>query len=233
MISIWCISTVALLLNPIIGFFAIRQTKNKPALRKLFLKISLGLISIIAISLLTKITTTSLLVNWVLLGLAYLAFCVIVWFGQFQRNKFISILSIFTIIVVFGIGYIVSTIGFLGLGLILNEFEPAKELRINDQTVYKEFRIGNAISDCRGTKVCLYRNYQSFPFFERNYFSKDYVEGLNIENNEESITHRDSNVNSCPTFFGVDLIVRYDTVHNEIIISNNMLQDTLKLSKQN
>jgi hypothetical protein len=231
MMTIWLISLIALWVNPIICFVISRQTKSKPDQRKKFFLFAVWTISIIAFGLLTKISTASIEADWFILAIFHFAVCVLLWIGLYQKNKIISVLSVLVMIFVFGVGYLLSTIGILGLGFITGEYEPSKDIRINNSTVYREYGLGNATTSWGGTKVCLFTNFYWFPFFEREFFSKQYIGGSNIDKNENFITPENSYVNNSPTFYGNGLEIKYDTVKQEIILFNDHSQDTLHLNR--
>jgi len=190
-------------------------------------------ILIIVVGLLTKISTASIEVNWIILAILHLAICFFLWVGRQQNNKIVNVVSVLVMVVVFGIGYLLSTIGILGLGFITAEYEPSKCLRINNSTVYKEYGVGNATTSWGGTRVCLYTNFSWFPFFERQFFEKGYIGGPDENKNEKNISPKNSNVNNTPTFYATDLKIKYDTIKEEIILSDDNSQDTLHLNRQN
>ena len=131
-------------------------------------------------------------------------------------------------IVVFGIGYLLSTVGILGLAFASAEYEPLKSIRINNTTVYKEYGVGNATTSWGGIRICLFRNLSWFPFFERQFFEKEYVGGLN-ENMENKIFPKDSYVNSKASFHSDEFTTKYDSLRHELVLSNEDKRDTLHL----
>ena len=85
-------------------------------------------------------------------------------------------------IVVFGIGYLSSTIGIIGVGFVIGAYEPCEEKWLNDGLIYKEIGIGNAISDYRGKRVEIYKTISWLPLIEWKIKSKDYYDIITYTN---------------------------------------------------
>jgi len=77
-------------------------------------------------------------------------------------------------VVVFGIGYISSTFGILGVGFVLGEYDTSVETRISKNLIYKETSLGNAISDYRGKRVEIYKTISWLPIIEWRILDKEY-----------------------------------------------------------
>ena len=75
---------------------------------------------------------------------------------------------------VFGIGYISSTFGILGVGFVLGEYDTSVETRISKNLIYKETSLGNAISDYRGKRVEIYKTISWLPIIEWRILDKEY-----------------------------------------------------------
>ncbi|MCF8298696.1 MAG: hypothetical protein K9J13_14200 [Saprospiraceae bacterium] len=229
--TIWIITSIALWTNPIISFVLYKLTKKNQNTRKKLLRIFIGISILVITGLLSNISTTSTSADWIILALLHLSICFFIWIGLLQSNRLINLISALTLIVIFGIGYLLSTIGILGLGFITAEFESTKSIRINNNTVYKEFGVGNATTSWGGIKVCLYRNYSVFPIFERKFFEKSYIGGDEDDKSKFNIKPENSYVNNKPSFYANSFELTYDTVNQEIILSETYRKDTLHLRK--
>ena len=223
------ISLIFLWLNPVIGVLLVHQTKKRLDTRQKMVRIFCGITIIVLVGLLTNISIAFIEFDWLLFGILHLSICFFIWLGWYHKKLVLMIVSLTFMIPIFLIGYILSTVGILGLGFITAEYEPSKSLRINNNTVYKEYRIGNAISSTRGVNVCLYRNYYWFPLFERKFFSKKYIESYKEIKNQKNITPENSAINNTPSFYALSFNLKYDTKNQEIILSNEDSNDTLNL----
>jgi len=83
---------------------------------------------------------------------------------------------------VFGLGYLSSTIGALGVGFICSEKIPAIVKKIDKDLIYKETALGNAISDYRGKKVEIYKTISWFPIVEWQIKQKKYFDFISYGN---------------------------------------------------
>ncbi|MBS1509054.1 MAG: hypothetical protein JSS79_20620 [Bacteroidetes bacterium] len=120
------------------------------------------------------ISTTSLEIDWTLLTLYYLGICFFLWRIVRIKSKFIKVFGYILMTLVFGLGYLSGTIGALGIGFVTAEFEPRVEKEIESGLIYKETGLGNAISDNRGVRIEIYRNYSYLPFIEKRILTNEY-----------------------------------------------------------
>ena len=227
--TIFLTTLIALWVNPIISFLIVYFTKSKIRIYKNLIIYSIFINSIVVFCLLTNISTTAIEVDFFILAIFHFAICILLWLGFFHKKEIIKVFSILIMFMAFTIGYFLSTVGILGIAFFAGDFEPAKELRINNSIVYKEYGLGNATTSWGGIKVSLSTNYYWFPFLEREFFSKKYIGGSNIDSNQKFITPENSDVNSRPSFYANAFEIKYDTVQNEIILIDNNKTDTLNL----
>lgn len=75
---------------------------------------------------------------------------------------------------IFGIGYFMGTVGALGIGFAVAEYEPRIEKWYDDCIIYKETPLGNALSDYRGKKVEVFKTISWFPIIEWRINKKEY-----------------------------------------------------------
>jgi len=165
------ITLTALWIYPILSLIFFALTKKMPITRQWVLKIS---IILTVLALLFKLSTISITVNWLLVSGFYLCLSLILWWSQFQPNKFLKITGTLLMIGTFGIGYLSGTLGILGVGFIVADFETDKVKKLDDDIIYKEYSIGNAISDYRGTRVEIYKTVAWLPVFEYQIIKKEY-----------------------------------------------------------
>lgn len=82
----------------------------------------------------------------------------------------------------FGIGYLSGTLGILGVGFIVADFEFDAEKKLSNGIIYREHSIGNAISDYRGTRVEIYKTVAWLPIFEYQIIQKEYYDVIAYPN---------------------------------------------------
>ncbi len=80
-------------------------------------------------------------------------------------------------VLVFGIGYLSSTIGILGVGLVLGDYETSCEKYLSKNLIYKETTLGNATSNFRGKRVEIYKTISWLPIVEWRILNKEYYNG--------------------------------------------------------
>lgn len=132
----------SLLLYPIFGWAVIYFTKNKPMLRKKFLFISGGAALLIIMSSTFSLVTTSSNLNWFLLTFPFLFVCLLLWTGRGISNIVIRRLCILLMEVIFGLGYMLSTVGFLFTLIAVSDCDTDQRKRLSDSIVYFERNVG-------------------------------------------------------------------------------------------
>ena len=170
----WLIFLIALWTYPVIALVFIRMTRTRPVLRKKVFRISIILLVLTCISLLTGVSTTSTLFDWVLLTNFYLLPCLLIFTMVESSILWTKVTGIISMIVVCTAGYLISTVGALGLGFALNEHTPDREEWVDDGYIVKEIILGNAISDHRGKRVEISRTCSWLPLFEIPVTQKEY-----------------------------------------------------------
>jgi len=176
------ITLVALWAYPILSLIFFALTKKKPKTRQWVVKISIILTVLTTLALVFKLSTISIMVNWLLVSGFYLYLSLILWWSQFQPNKFLKIIGTLLMISTFGIGYLSGTLGILGVGFIVADFEADAEKKLSDDIIYRERSIGNAISDYRGTRVEIYKTIAWLPVFEYQIIQKEYYDVIAYPN---------------------------------------------------
>ncbi|WP_293306139.1 hypothetical protein [Pedobacter sp. UBA5917] len=168
------ITLTALWAYPILSLIFFVFTKRKPKTRIWVISISIALTVLTTLALLLKISTISVSLNWLLVSGFYLSLSLILWWSQFQPNTFLKIVGALFMTGVFGIGYLSGTLGILGVGFIVADFETDTEKKWSDGIIYRERSIGNAISDYRGTRIEIYKTVAWLPVFEYRITQKEY-----------------------------------------------------------
>lgn len=165
---------IGLWIYPIIGFVLFRITRNKPVRRKQVFITLLTLFSITALGMTLKFSTTSTFIDWLLLSLTYLAICFFLWVLAFHRNVFIKIVGIISLTLFLGIGYMMSTIGILGLAFTLGDYETVDIQKLDNGIICKKTCYGNVTVDSSGTWIRIYKTIKWLPIIEWQLAEKEY-----------------------------------------------------------
>lgn len=161
---------IALLLYPIIGLVFVWATRSKPQLRKK------GVVSITAISAIIlsgyylDISTISTELDLMLTTAPYLLLCMLMWWAVFYSKKYLKALSLVITIIIIGSGYLLGTLGFLGI-LWATEI-PNRVIRYEDGHILKLTTLGNALTDHRGVKIEVCRTLTFFPLLEKRHVKR-------------------------------------------------------------
>lgn len=172
----WLIILFALWLYPIAGFFLLHWTHRKPNSTKyIFLTIA-GIAVVSVLGLRTYISTTVSALDWICVTSVYLFLSLLLWYTQFQPNKWVKGIGFAAAALVFTAGYVTGTLGALGVGAVTSELDTDREVWLNDGLIYKEYSLGNATSDYRAKKVEIYQTIPWFPIVEWRIDHKVYDE---------------------------------------------------------
>lgn len=223
------IIVIALWINPIISFSIVYYTKSKTRIRRKLFITSLFISIIVVICIFTNISTISFAVDLFIIAIFHFFVCILLWQSYYHINEIVSACAVLVMVITFARGYFISTAGIIGIIFAVSEFEPIKEISINKSTVYKEYSFGNAVSSKEGIKVSVFTSFYWFPFFEREFFSKQYIGASHIESSDKFISRQDSIVKNNPSFYGNILEMKYNSIKKELIICDNNNKDTLDL----
>jgi len=177
----------ALWIYPVLGLVIVWLTRNKPPYLK---KITLILFTVSALCMTgvaTHISTTLYAIDWFLISLIYLTMMILLSLFIFMKRIWVKITGILLMIIISTTGYIMGSIGIIGIGFIVGEFVPDKEIMFENGIIYKESMLGNAVSDKKGRLVEVYKTIAWFPFIEWRISSKkydNYMETLHVEYSE-------------------------------------------------
>ena len=163
---------------PILTLILLRLTKNRPKARKIIYYTSFIMTGLALFGMMTNISTTLSAIDWILVSSIYLTIALLLGWTQFQSRKWIEIIGIVLMFLVYGIGYLSSTVGIIGIGFIIGEYETSNESWLKDGLIYKETPLGNAIADYRGKRVEIYKTISWLPIIEWRIQKKEYYEAL-------------------------------------------------------
>ena len=178
----WLIILLALWTYPIASLVVVHLTRNKPELRKKIIKVCIILNVVTTLSLLTNISTTLKEFDWVILTSFYFTTSLLIWLLYHHKNIILKVLSVLLMICIFGAGYILGTVGALGVGFVTAEFSPREEIWLGDGIILKETLLGNAISDYRGKRVEVYKTIPWLPIIEWRKMKKEYFNMITYGN---------------------------------------------------
>ena len=166
---------VALWIYPVIGLYFLSFTKKRLSLRTKVFKTIAAITGLAVFGLVTNISTTNSDIDWLIVTIPFLMVSLIFWWTQYQKNRTAKNIGLITMIIVFGFSYFISTIGILGVGFVVAEFETDREERFENGLIYKELSIGNAISDYRGKRIEITKTFEWFPLVEWHVQKRKYL----------------------------------------------------------
>lgn len=201
----YLIILIGLWTYPIISFIILWLTKNRLVLRRQLIIASVFLTVLAFFGLATNISTTLSELDWLVVSTIYLSISLALAWTQSQKNKILKVFGFIAMVLVFSVGYLLGTIGALGVGFAVGEYDTEYEEWLGDGIIYKESTSGNAISDHRGKKVEIYRTISWLPLIEWRTDVKEYEEYIAIET--------------------TPLTVDYKPEYNKIYLSASMWQE--------
>ncbi len=170
------IMMVALVVSPIVGYLVYFLTTNFLGIRAIILGIVYGLSIIILLALLVNIITVSSNLNWVCIGLLYLAVCCLLWGFYFNAPRTgAKTMSLVGMILVYGVGYLLGTIGFVILWYLLADFVLYQEEDLGHGLVYQERSINGTLSSKQGTVVEIRKAVPVLSFLRYKVAGKKYL----------------------------------------------------------
>jgi len=109
----------------------------------------------------------------VLIALAYFAYCGLVAVSLNIHNLKLR-LPVFLIgLIPVLLGYILATVGALGLAFVVGDCVPEQEGRLESRLTYRITTFGNATTAEGGNRIALLRSYHLLPGLEREVFTKE------------------------------------------------------------
>lgn len=149
-------------LYPIIGYI-LSKLVTKGYIRWQHIFLPLTIIAFLTLLGLTfNFSTTSQYIDWFLVTLLYLLLSSTLWFAC-SKKGFLKALGIVFSTLTYGLGCYIGSFGLLGATFIIARYDCDKSIIIEKNIVYKEFKLGNAISDKRGVIVEIHRTIPILP----------------------------------------------------------------------
>lgn len=167
---------------PVVAFSLLWLTKKRSAMRRKIFLVSGFSAALTLLALLTHISTTSSILDWFMLSTLYLSWSLLLIWTAFQKKRLWKLLGVLAMLCSFSLGYISGTVGIVGVGLVIADYEVNSEKWLGDSLIYKETRVGNAISDYRATEVEIYRTISWIPILEWREQKKVYPNIVNYNN---------------------------------------------------
>lgn len=155
-----------LLIYPVLSLLLILLTRKKNCVQKKLLYVFSSLSAITLFGLWMDISTTCFVVDWILVSIIYLTVCCFLWKIVFLKGYVYKITGIILMCLFFGLGYMMSTIGIIGTGLIIEQEVPDYEKWISENLIYREYRRGNAIDYSNEKRVEIHKTLSWLPFIE-------------------------------------------------------------------
>lgn len=172
--SEFIIILVAIWTYPILGFLLFRFTKPDEVIRKRIIGIVAGISITAVIGYLVNISTTSTEFDWLFFTIPYLLISIFLWWAFYQKSKAIKSLAVFGMALIFGLGYFLGSVGILGIGLGIGDYQTDAETWYDNGFIYKETSLGNAIADYRGKRVEISKTIPWLPILEWEVKTKKY-----------------------------------------------------------
>lgn len=170
----WYIVLFAIWVYPLIGYFMYHLSKELPGIGRPVL-IAMGGLTVITITAAWfGVSFVIETLDWIFVTIPFLFICILLWRTLFLKKKIGRILGIGLMVIVFGIGYLSGSIGALGVAFVAASLESDFQSMYNDGIIYKEYTLGNAVSDYRGRRVEISKRIKWVPFLEKDVCQKSY-----------------------------------------------------------
>ncbi|MBO6794098.1 MAG: hypothetical protein JJ895_09310 [Balneolaceae bacterium] len=165
---------VAIWAYPILGFLLFQFTKPNEVIRNRII----GTITVISftaiIGYLVNVSTTSTELDWLFFTIPYLLISILLWRAFYHNTKAIKSLAVFGMALIFGLGYFSGSLGILGIGLGIGDYQTDAETWYDTGFIYKETSLGNALADYRGKRVEISKTIPWLPIIEWEVKTKEY-----------------------------------------------------------
>ncbi len=169
--------TASLLLYPIVGRVAVRQTNTFPKTQKKIVWTLCTISLLVILGVLTHIITISQNLNWFLVTSIYLTVSVLLWLTQSSIKNIIKKTGTGLRFAIFGIGYLAATIGFFFVLLASIDLDTDQRKWLTDDLIYKERNIGRGPDpSVRLKKIEVYKTVGLLPLLAYRIEAKTYDE---------------------------------------------------------
>ena len=164
--------------------FSEKRGNNSQRKRRL-LWTSAVVMALVLLSQFIRIRFTSVYLNIFTFTLAYLAYCFLVASTWRIESKLIRFVSVAVMHIPIAIGYVLGTIGFLGLILIvMQETEPSQKTEQLASNLNCEVRYWGGFGSESGYAVNLHKQWPLLPFIEKKVYSVSINETQNASDGE-------------------------------------------------
>ncbi len=102
----------------------------------------------------------------------YLGYCILVFYLLEIDNKILKLATFIIGFIPIVLGYIMATVGVLGVMLISDELGATKSIYLQESLYYREYNYGNSTSSDGGTIIELYKSPIWFPIIEKRLLTK-------------------------------------------------------------
>jgi hypothetical protein len=167
--------TASLLLYPMLGYVAVRQSDKFPQTQKKIVWM-LCLISMLTIlGLLINIITISQNLNWFLLTSIYLTISALLCLTQYNIEPVVKNMGRILQIAIFSIGYLFATLGFFFILLASFDLDSEQRKWLTDDIIYIERNTGQGPDPLiRLKKIEVYKKAKLFPVLAYRIYQKTY-----------------------------------------------------------
>jgi len=216
--SEFIIILVAIWTYPIIGFLLFRFTKTNEIIRNRIIGTVTGISITAVIGYLVNVSSTSTELDWLFFTIPYLLISIFLWWAFYHNTKAIKSLAVFGMALIFGLGYFLGSVGILGIGLGIGDYQTDSETWYDNGFIYKETSLGNAIADYRGKRVEISNTIPWLPILEWEVETKEYF-GRAVYKNRLEVE------------FNSDKKEFYLSTIDQFIDSTEFWTDTLKIEQ--
>ena len=168
---------LALLSGPVVAALAWLGAQRRPAGRVRAISICSLLPSAFAVAAISGQTSfVGGRADAIFIVVAYAGYCVAVGSALSRSRASLAFACGIASAALVVLGFILGTVGVIGVGLIAAEFEPVSAGRLGERHRFEVVAYGNVTSADDGLAVNIYRTSPSLPFLERRVFSKRYLD---------------------------------------------------------
>ncbi len=171
----------ALWVIPILGFLVFKWTKNQLKIRYSIVLVSVFLSILTFIGIALNVSFVSSLIDSILISNFYLSLSLLLFWTQYQGKKALKYIGLFVMIIVYVIGYFLSSFGLLALAFVIGDFEPNYEQSISKKLICKEYHYGMAIDDFRDREIQIHSTIDYLPFLEHKIKEKYYHNLITVD----------------------------------------------------
>ncbi|MBL4677832.1 MAG: hypothetical protein JKY70_16760 [Mucilaginibacter sp.] len=173
----------------------------------------------------TRIATVSSTFNGMMVTMLYLSTSQLLFLADTYKHLAAKIVTFILMIGVFGFGYLMSTIGIIGLGFIVAEIESDRVIHLDDHILYRQYYQGNALTDYRGIEVIISKKVKWLPLLTYDVLSKEYQMKFNYKKEIELAAPKKGE----SVLFSADFPVKYNADKKQIILLDSVRNDTIQL----